>query len=91
MPKQYPVMLYRNSFDDWAIADDDEQKAELLNDGYMTHADFVKKDDNDNGSLDVSEMTKKDIMQGLDDLEIEYNNRDSKDTLAEILTDALSE
>ena len=87
----YPVMLYRNGFDDWKVADDEGQEKELLKDGYMSHADFKAKDDNGNGALDIAEMTKKDIMQGLDDLEIEYNNRDSKDTLAEILTDALSE
>lgn len=89
--EDYPVMLYRNGFDDWKIADDEDQEKELLKDGYMSHADFVAKDDNGNGALDIAEMTKKDIMQGLDDLEIEYNNRDSKDTLAEILADALSE
>ena len=87
----YPKMLYRNGFDDWKIADDEEHEAELLKAGYMSHADFMAKDKNDNGELDIAEMTKKDIMQGLDDLEIEYNNRDSKDTLAEILADALSE
>ena len=87
----YPKMLYRNGFDDWKIADDEEHEAELLKDGYMSHADFVAKDKNDNGALDIAEMTKKDIMQGLDDLEVEYNSRDSKDTLAEILADALSE
>lgn len=87
----YPVMLYRNSFDDWKIAEDKEQEQELLKDGYTSHADFKAKDKNHNGALDIAEMTKKDIMQGLDDLEVEYNNRDSKDTLAEILADALSE
>lgn len=87
----YPVMLYRNGFDDWKIADDEEHEAELLKDGYMSHADFMAKDDNGNGKLEVGEMTKNDIMKGLDDLEISYNNRDSKDTLAAILADALSE
>lgn len=87
----YPVMLYRNGFDDWKVADDEDQEKELLKDGYMSHADFKAKDKNHNGALDIAEMTKKDIMQGLDDLEVEYNNRDSKDTLAEILADALSE
>ena len=87
----YPKMLYRNGFDDWAIAGDEDHEAELLEAGYMSHADFMAKDKNDNGALDIAEMTKKDIMQGLDDLEIEYNSRDSKDTLAEILADALSE
>lgn len=89
--EDYPVMLYRNSFDDWKIADDEDHEKELLKDGYMSHADFVARDKNDNGALDIAEMTKKDIMQGLDELEVEYNNRDSKDTLAEILADALSE
>ena len=87
----YPVMLYRNGFDDWKIADDEDQEKELLKDGYMSHADFKAKDKNHNGALDIAEMTKKDIMQRLDDFEVEYNNRDSKDTLAEILADALSE
>lgn len=87
----YPVMLYRNSFDDWKIADDEEHEEELLSEGYMSHADLKAKDKNENGVLDIAEMTKKDIMQGLDELEVEYNSRDSKDTLAEILADALSE
>lgn len=87
----YPVMLYRNGFEDWKIANDEEHEAELLKDGYMSHADFMAKDDNGNGKLEVGEMTKNDIMKGLDDLEISYNNRDSKDTLAAILADALSE
>lgn len=87
----YPVMLYRNSLDDWKIADDEDHEQELLSSGYMSNADFMARDKNHNGALDIAEMTKKDIMQGLDDLEIEYNNRDSKDTLAEILADALSE
>ena len=87
----YPVMLYRNSFDDWKIANDEDQESELLKDGFTSHADFMAKDKDKSGNIDSSEMTKKDIMQSLDDLEIEYNSRDSKDTLAEILADAISE
>lgn len=84
----YPVMLYRDSFDDWAIADDDEHEAELLKSGFTTHADFMAKDKNGNGAIDTNELTKDDIMQRLDALGETYNKRDSKDKLAAQLKDS---
>ena len=87
----YPVMLYRKSFEDWAIADNEEQAEQLSKDGYHKHADFKSKDANENDVLDIDEMTKNDIMINLDELEVEYNSRDTKDKLAKLLFESISE
>lgn len=87
----YPVMLYRKSLEDWTIADDEEQVKTLSKEGYQKHADFKGKDTNENDVLDIDEMTKNDIMSNLDDLEVEYNSRDTKDKLAKLLFESISE
>lgn len=87
----YPVMLYRNNLDDWKIADDADEVMKLAKDGYRKHADFIAKDTNNNAALDINEMTKNDIMSNLDELEVEYNSRDTKDKLLALLSESLSE
>ena len=84
----YPVMLYRDGFDDWAIADDDEHEAELLKSGFTTHADFMAKDKNGNSVLRYDAMTNKELQKLLDHRGVDYVARDSKDALIQRAKDS---